>query len=86
MLESGEMIPGYVPPDELVSRLDAEDVGLTLGVAAACASSTSSPRSWVVLGWLSFEMRTRNRDVSQVLFAFTILAAVALVAAALGLY
>ena len=40
----------------------------------------------VVLGWLSFEMRARNRDVSQVLFAFTILAAVALVAAALGLY
>ena len=40
----------------------------------------------VVLGWLSFELRGRNRDVSQVLFAFTILAAVALVAAALGLY
>ena len=37
----------------------------------------------VVLGWLSFEMRTRNRDVSQVLLAFTILAAVALAAAAL---
>ena len=40
----------------------------------------------VVLGWLSFELRTRNRDVSQVLLAFTILAAVALAAAALGLY
>ena len=40
----------------------------------------------IVLGWLSFEMRSRNRDVSQVLFAFTILAAVALAAAALGLY
>ncbi|MCY4468686.1 MAG: hypothetical protein OXC08_08175 [Thiotrichales bacterium] len=40
----------------------------------------------VVLGWLSFEMRARNRDVSQVLLAFTILAAVALAAAALGLY
>jgi hypothetical protein len=40
----------------------------------------------VVLGWLSFEMRVRNRDVSQVLLAFTILAAVALAAAALGLY
>ena len=40
----------------------------------------------VVLGWLSFEMRARHRDVSQVLFAFTILAAVALAAAALGLY
>ena len=40
----------------------------------------------VVLGWLSFEMRTRNRDISQVLFAFTILAGVALAAAALGLY
>jgi hypothetical protein len=40
----------------------------------------------VVLGWLSFELRTRNRDVSQVFFAFTILAAVALAAAALGLY
>ena len=40
----------------------------------------------VVLGWLSFEMRSRNRDISQVLFAFTILAAVALAAAALGLY
>lgn len=40
----------------------------------------------VVLGWLSFEMRGRNRDVSQVLLAFTILAAVALAAAALGLY
>ena len=40
----------------------------------------------VVLGWLSFEMRTRNRDVSQVLLSFTILAAVALAAAALGLY
>ena len=40
----------------------------------------------VVLGWLSFEMRTRNRYVSQVLLAFTILAAVALAAAALGLY
>ena len=40
----------------------------------------------VVLGWLSFEMRGRNRDVSQVLLAFTILAAVALLAAALGLY
>ena len=39
-----------------------------------------------VLGWLSFEMRGRNRDVSQVLLAFTILAAVALLAAALGLY
>ena len=40
----------------------------------------------VVLGWLSFEKRARNRDVSQVLLAFTILAAVALAAAALGLY
>ena len=40
----------------------------------------------VVLGWLSFEMRGRNRDVSQVLLAFTILAATALLAAALGLY
>lgn len=40
----------------------------------------------VVLGWLSFELRERNRDVSQVLLAFTVLAAVALVAAALGLY
>lgn len=40
----------------------------------------------VVLGWLSFELRGRNRDVSQVLLAFTILAAVALAAAALGLY
>ena len=40
----------------------------------------------VVLGWLSFELRTRNRDISQVFFAFTILAAVALAAAALGLY
>ena len=40
----------------------------------------------VVLGWLAFEMRTRNRDVSQVFLAFTILAAVALAAAALGLY
>ena len=40
----------------------------------------------VVLGWLSFEMRGRNRDVSQVLLAFTILASVALLAAALGLY
>ena len=40
----------------------------------------------VVLGWLSFELRERNRDVSQVLLAFTILAAVALAAAALGLY
>ena len=40
----------------------------------------------VVLGWLSFEMRARHRDVSQVLLAFAILAAVALAAAALGLY
>ena len=40
----------------------------------------------VVLGWLSFELRERNREISQVLFAFTILAAVALAAAALGLY
>ena len=40
----------------------------------------------VVLGWLSFEMRGRNRDLSQVLLAFAILAAVALAAAALGLY
>lgn len=40
----------------------------------------------VVFGWLSFEMRARNRDVSQVLLAFAILAAVALAAAALGLY
>ena len=40
----------------------------------------------LVLGWLSFEMRGRNRDLSQVLLAFTILAAVALAAAALGLY
>ena len=40
----------------------------------------------VVLGWLSFEMRGRNRDVSQVLLVFTILAAAALAAAALGLY
>ena len=40
----------------------------------------------VVLGWLSFELRERHRDLSQVLLAFTILAAVALVAAALGLY
>ena len=40
----------------------------------------------VVLGWLSFELRARHRDLSQVLLAFTILAAVALAAAALGLY
>ena len=40
----------------------------------------------VVLGWLSFELRTRNRGVSQVLLAFTILAAAVTAAAALGLY
>ena len=40
----------------------------------------------VVLGWLSYESRTRNRDLSQILLTFTILAAAALVAAALGLY
>ena len=40
----------------------------------------------VLLGWLSFELRSRNRDLSQVLLVFAILAVVALVAAALGLY
>ena len=40
----------------------------------------------VVLGWLSFETRARNRDLSQVFLVFAILAAVALAAAALGLY
>lgn len=40
----------------------------------------------VILGWLSFELRARNRDLSQVLLVFAILAAVALAAAALGLY
>ena len=61
-------------------RAEAPDIGRRVRVVYILAALV------VVLGWLSFEMRSRNRDLSQVLFAFTILAAVALAAAALGLY
>jgi hypothetical protein len=40
----------------------------------------------VFLGWLGFELRDRHNDLSQGLFALSILLAILLVAAVFGLY
>ena len=40
----------------------------------------------IVLGWLAFEQRHRNRQVSQVLAAFAVLFSVLLVGAYFGMY
>ncbi|WP_156013124.1 hypothetical protein [Thioalkalivibrio sp. HK1] len=40
----------------------------------------------VISGWLSFELRKRNRALSQVFLVFCLLAAYMLIAAAFGLY
>ena len=86
VLQSGKLIPGYL------AAAGAPRAGSTSAIRAEARSGYGVRVVYilaalvVVLGWLSFEMRARNRDVSQVLLAFTILAAVALAAAALGLY